>query len=262
MRTRFFYPTGAEIDQGFFDMCLKGWPLKADDLVAGSEIEHPDVVTVELTGYLRLIDDSGIPAQVATEVNIDRRDTGLRAYTMRTLIFGHTMEMSIGGDIIDPEYPVGVASGMQASIIAMAIKVGVLGITRIMNACVLPASVSLRLAREIEDSYPVHARVGYDFLTEWDLQTHKRGLELLVKQQIGARTIDDALYQIDGLCHAWELAEFEAEAEKLGELYFRRAGRWTGRMNLTPGSPGRARAECFVAQYGANHASQGVAIQG
>ena len=235
-------------------MCLKRWPLKAEDLIAGSVIDHPKVTASDFTGYLRLIDDSGRPTQVATEVNIDRKDMGGRAYTMRTLIFGRTLEMSIGGDIIDVEYAsIGVTDAVMASNIAMALRIGISGITRIMNACVLLTSVSPRLAQRIEEAYPLHAKVGYDFLTEWDLQTHKKGLELLAREGIEPGTLDRTLHEIGRLSHAWELAEFEADGLKLGDQYFRKAGRWMGKIDLTPGSPGRARAQRFVARYNGDH---------
>ena len=261
MRTRFFYPTGAEIDQGFFDMCLKRWPLKAEDLIASSVIDHPDVITTEITGYLRLIDDAGNPAQVATEASVDRKDSGQRTYTIRTLILRQTLEMSVGGEIwTATKWTRGTATAGLAAQTAMALKVGLSAITRTMNDCARIVSGFPGLAQEIEDAYPIHA-ARYDFVTEWDLLDHKKGLGLLARRRIDPRLLDDVLIAIDGLRHAWELAEFEAGGQKLGEMYFKRAGRWTGRMDLTPGSIGRAHAERFVAEYGRKHESQGDAAQ-
>src|SRR3990167_736270 len=179
MRTRFFYPTGAEIDQGFFDLCLKRWPLKAEDLIAGSVIDHPDVITTEITGYLRLIDDAGNPAQMATEASVDRKDTGQRTYTMRTLIFGRTLEMSVGGEIWTATiWSAGTATAGLAAQTAMALKLGLSGITRTMNDCAQLVPAFPGLANEIVDAYPVHA-AHYDFVTGWDLLDHKKGLGLL-----------------------------------------------------------------------------------
>lgn len=243
-------------------MCLKRWPLKAEDLIAGSEIDHLKATASEFTGYLRLIGDSGDPAQVATEVGIDRRDTGQHIYTMRTLMFGRTLEMSLAGEIISREHlRAGVVTAAIVAQVGMALKVGISGLTRTMNACDPLVSVFPSLAKEIEDAYPIHAAMGYDFITEWDLQTHKRALGLLAKDHVGPQSIDQAMAGIDNLSHAWELAEFQADGQRLGEQYFTRAGRWMGRMDLTPGSPGRARAERFVAQYGRQYASQGDTIQ-
>ena len=262
MRTRFFYPTGAEIDQGFFDMCLKSWPLRAEDLIRAAEIDHPQTVVAEFTGYLRLIDDSGHPVQVATEIGIDAKNTGLRIYTMRTLIFGRTLEMSLAGELSSREHlRAGVVTAAIVAQVAMGLTVGISGVARVMNACDPLVSVFPSLAKEIEGAYPIHAAMGYDFLTEWDLHTHKRALGLLAKERVGPLSIDRVMAGIDKLGHAWELAEFEIEGQKLGEMYFTRAGRWSGRIDLTPGSPGRARAERFVAQHGRQYASQDAAIQ-
>jgi len=262
MKTRFFYPTGAEIDPGFFDMCLKSWPLKARDLIEGSSISHPKVEVAELRAYLRLIGDDGIPAQVAMEIGIDRTDTGVRAYVLRTLVLRRTLEMSMGGELIDENSEgISIASLIAAAQIRMAMRVGLSAVVRVMNDCALATQGFPAIARQIEGMYADYATRGYDFTTEWDLEQHKKGLGLFAGRHIDPGPLETALGEIAELRHAWELAEFEAGGQRLGQKYFRQAGRWSGRMDLTPGSPGRARAERFVAQHGRQYAGQGDAIQ-